>query len=267
MLRLSIQGKQNSAGPVALMYHALEDCVQTPAWKWSVSANRFNDQIRLLHEAGRTTCAIRELVGPSRIATGANAVAITFDDGFANNLDAAAALEARAMRATFFIVTGSIGQVPYWPDSGRPAGRLLNAEEIRQLDAAGMEIGAHGVDHVRLPGLTDEALAREVRDSKSALEDILGKPVTSFAYPYGAWDARCEDAVRTAGYSAACTTQPGAALKDGNPYRLRRLEIVNRDTAARFTRKLALLTNDGGFAPLLRYVGKRLYARARGLSR
>lgn len=267
MYRLFIQGKQHSADPVILMYHALEDCAQTPAWKWSVSTTRFNDQIGLLHEASRTTCAIRDLAGPIHISDHANTVAITFDDGFANNLDAAAALEARAMRATFFIATGAIGRAPYWPDSGRPTGRMMNAEEIRRLDAAGMEIGAHGVNHVRLPGLTDEELAREVRDSKSALEDILGKPVTSFAYPYGAWDERCENAVRAAGYSAACTTQPGAALKDDNPYRLRRLEIVNRDTTARFARKLALLTNDGGLAPLLRYVGKRLAARARGLSR
>jgi peptidoglycan/xylan/chitin deacetylase (PgdA/CDA1 family) len=138
---------------------------------------------------------------------------------------------------------------------------MLNAEELRRLDAAGMEIGSHGVTHVRFPKLSDTELRDELHQSKQTLEDLLGKPVDSLAYPYGAWDERCETAVRDAGYRSACTTRTGPALKDRNLYRLRRIEVVNHDSAARLARKLTLLTNEGGWPHLLGYFGKQAIRR------
>ena len=79
-------------------------------------------------------------------------------------------------------------------------GSLLNAAELREMQANGMEIGSHTVNHVRLTEVDDMRLMQELTESKAALEDLLGSPVGSFAYPYGAWDARCAMAVKQAGY-------------------------------------------------------------------
>jgi hypothetical protein len=138
---------------------------------------------------------------------------------------------------------------------------LLNATELREMHSAGMEIGSHSVNHVRLGAVDDTRLMQELVDSKATLEDILGNAVTSFAFPYGAWDERCADAVKLAGYAAACTTQTGWALRDNDPYRLRRLTVFNHDTLGRFVRKLAFASHAVSWANLLRYSHHRARSR------
>lgn len=225
-------------GPVILMYHAVTPGCARPSWPWAVSARQFCEQLDFLVSEGYATPTMSELVAaPTRFRASRTAV-ITFDDGYADNLPACEALHKRGMRASWFIVTGSIGHEPAWPSDGRPPGRLLDATELREMHAAGMEIGSHTVNHVRLPDIDAAHLMKELVDSKTALEDLLGHTVESFAYPYGAWDARCAGAVKQTGYAAACTTRTGWALRDNTPYQLRRLTIFNTDTASSLARKL-----------------------------
>jgi hypothetical protein len=94
---------------------------------------------------------------------------------------------------------------------------------------------------------------QELADSKVTLEDLLGTAINSFAYPYGVWDARCAEAVAQAGYSAACTTRSGWALRDRNPYLLRRLCVFNTDTPSTLARKLYLGSNDASWEAMARY--------------
>lgn len=240
-------------GPVMLMYHAVLPGKDTPAWPWAVSMRRFRQQLDFLATEGYATPTMAELAAaPADNGTGRVAV-ITFDDGYVDNLAACEELHKRGMRASWFLVSGSIGGEPAWPADGRPDGRLLNAGELREMRAAGMEIGSHTVSHVRLPQTDDMRLQQELSGSRAALEDVLGDAVTSFAYPYGMWDQRCTDAVKQSGYAAACTTQTGWALRDNDPYRLRRLTVFNHDTLGRFARKLAFASHAVGWADLLLY--------------
>lgn len=240
-------------GPLMLMYHAVAAGKECPDWPWAVSMQRFRAQLDFLAEAGYRTPTMRELVeAPERFA-GERTAVITFDDGYVDNLYACEVLASRGMRASWFVVTGSIGRPPGWPDDGRPGGRMLNAGELRAMQAAGMEIGSHTVNHVRLTEADDATLATELADSRKQLEDTLGQSVFSFAYPYGAWDARCADAVASAGYAAACTTRTGWATRDGDPYRLRRLTVFNVDTLGTFVRKLAYASHAVSWPELARY--------------
>lgn len=244
-------------GPVMLMYHAITPGKKTPGWPWAVSMQRFCDQLDFLAMEGYATPTMGELAStPTEKWTGRTAV-ITFDDGYVDNLAACDELQKRGMRATWFIVSGSVGQPPKWPADGRPAGRLLSAGELREMCENGMEIGSHTVNHVRLTDVNDTILMQELADSKAALEDILGNSVTSFAYPYGAWDTHCAAAVKQAGYAAACTTRTGWALRDNNPYQLRRLSVFNTDTVGSLARKQALATNDGSWKAMLEYKLRR----------
>lgn len=222
----------------ALMYHSVAPGRGTASWRWAVSLERFRDQLDRLAAHGYRTLTMQQLLQGG--AGAVPAVAITFDDGYADNLRAVDELVKRGMCASWYVVTGAMGLTPHWPNDGRPAGGVLTSSDLRAMRAAGMEVGSHTCSHVRLPEVDDAALECELRDSRVALEDALGEAVTGFAYPYGAWDARCGVAVRAAGYAYALTTDTGWALRDGDPYRIRRLAVFNDDTARTLQRKVEL---------------------------
>ena len=251
-------------GPIMLMYHAVSAGRGRPDWPWAVSMRRFRAQLEFLANAGYRTPTMQELLQSPQQFDNPRTAVITFDDGYVDNLYACETLAAYGMRASWFVVTGSMGRTPTWPDDGRPRGRMLNASELRAMRAAGMEIGSHTVNHARLTESPDDQLALELAASKHQLEDALGESVYSFAYPYGAWDERCAAAVAAAGYAAACTTRTGWALRDRDPYRLRRLTVFNTDTLGSFARKLAFASHAVSWPELTRYyagaLGRRLQA-------
>jgi peptidoglycan/xylan/chitin deacetylase (PgdA/CDA1 family) len=89
------------------------------------------------------------------------------------------------MVAIFYVITGRVHEAGF-----------LTVRQIRELEAAGMDIGAHTRTHASLPALPPQALESEVAGSAADLRRFLGHPVYWFAYPYGAFDARVERAVR-----------------------------------------------------------------------
>ncbi|HJV26275.1 MAG TPA: polysaccharide deacetylase family protein [Aromatoleum sp.] len=244
---------------VILMYHSVAASPGKPSWPWAVSLQQFGSQLDFLAAEGWTTLTMGELAAmgngyPERT------VVVTFDDGYGDNVAAWEALTRRGMRASWFIVTSSIGQEPQWSDEGQPSGQMLSANVLREMAASGMEVGSHTVTHARLPQLDDRHLDDEVSNSKAALEDMLGREVQSFAYPYGLFDERCEEAVRRAGYRAACTTRTGWALRDRNPMQLRRLSIFNSDTPSSLARKLSFGSNDASWRDVAQYAMRRAMA-------
>ena len=247
-------------GPVILMYHSIQAGDRVPAWPWAVSFRRFRAQLDWLAEAGYATPTVSELVAqPARY--GARTAVITFDDGYEDNLAAWEELTRRGMKATWYVTTGYLGQAHPWRDERRPQGRLLAPGELRAMAESGMEIGSHTVTHPRLPELGNASIEKELAESKAMLEDMLGRQVTSFAYPYGAWDERCEAFVKLAGYASACLTRTGWALRDNDPFRLRRLTVFNTDNLGRFVRKLAWASHDVSWPHVARYALSRIAAR------
>jgi len=261
---LARQGAHNN-GPLALMYHSVTLGGRMPQWPWAISIEQFRAHLDYLAAQGFATITVNDLAGYGANYTD-RTVAITFDDGYSDNLAAFEELQSRSMCATWFVVTGSIGHPPTWAATGGPSGRLLHADELRKMQRAGMEIGSHTVSHQRLTEAGAAEVTQELSASRARLEDLLGATVTSFAYPYGRWNAACESAVRAAGYLAACTTRTGWAIRDENPYRIRRLSVFNHDSTSRFARKLTLASHDVGWAQIAGYWGKRLRARLKGVA-
>lgn len=247
-------------GPVMLMYHAVVATKKQPDWPWAVSLSRFERQLDFLRAEGYATPTVSQLMADPDSFGGRTAL-ITFDDGYVDNIEAASALHRRGMQATWYVVSGSVGREPSWPFDGRPAGRLMDAAELRQLQASGMEIGSHSLTHRRMTELDPQAQRHELASSKSGLQDLLGTEVRAFAYPYGDFDNACTAAVREAGYHSACTTATGWTLRDGDPFRLRRLTIFNVDTLGTFARKLVFAAHDVGWADMARYWAQRAMQR------
>jgi peptidoglycan/xylan/chitin deacetylase (PgdA/CDA1 family) len=100
-------------------------------------------------------------------------------------------------------------------------------EQAREMDAAGFQIGSHTTTHPILTNVTDERLRRELCDSRSRLEAMLGRKVDLFCYPNGDYDERVSRAVRAAGYRSAVTVDAGLNEIASDMFRLRRVHTDN----------------------------------------
>jgi peptidoglycan/xylan/chitin deacetylase (PgdA/CDA1 family) len=109
---------------------------------------------------------------------------------------------------------------------------------LREMRTNGMEIGGHSRSHCRLAEVPVSELAVETAGCRKALENILGEPVESFAYPYGSYNRAVIKAVRDAGYRRACSVENGFAWQNNDPFRLRRIPVHAGDTHNAFARKL-----------------------------
>jgi peptidoglycan/xylan/chitin deacetylase (PgdA/CDA1 family) len=123
-------------------------------------------------------------------------LAVTFDDGERGVFEHAfPALAEVGVPGTAFVSVGHVGTPGMlgWPD-------------LAVLADAGWEIGSHTMTHRRLTELEDVELDEELRSSRKAIEDTLGQPCHSIAYPYGDVDSRVRASAAAAGFTAGCTT-------------------------------------------------------------
>lgn len=100
-------------------------------------------------------------------------------------------------------------------------------EQLRECEAAGVEIGGHTMLHAFLPSLDSDQLRMEIGQARRLLEQHLDRPVTTFAYPNGMpydWSPAVEEAVRAAGYSAAVLAHP-RRFDSSDRYRLGRWSV------------------------------------------
>jgi len=104
---------------------------------------------------------------------------------------------------------------------------MMSDDQVRQLADAGMEVGAHTVNHPILARIDHAAAIREIEDSKRCLEQITGRTVASFAYPNGRplkdYGREHVEIVRNAGYASAVTTAWGCVTSDALPHELPRI--------------------------------------------
>lgn len=218
------------------MYHSVADPSDDP-YRVTVSPARLARQLRWLADRGLRGVSVRELLAANARGPAPGLVGLTFDDGYADFLEAAVPLLRRhGFTASVYVLPGRLGGQNSW-DAAGPRKPLLDAEGIRRTAAAGMEVGSHGLRHVFLTGVDDDTLAAETRRSRALIEEITGGPVDGFCYPYGAVDARVVRAVRRAGYGYACAIDPGPL---SGRYALPRVHVGQADTALRLTAKRVL---------------------------
>lgn len=239
------------------MYHSTPAAIRGDRWR--LPLERFREHLDVLLELGWRTMTLSDLM--TGMGNGSRAVALTFDDGYADNMQAAALLADRGMTATWFAVSAALGSKAVWADCGA----LMTRTHIRELHAAGHEIGSHTRTHPRLDTADEHTLRAEVDGSRRELEDILGAAVTTFAYPYGRWSDAARAAVAKAGYRFAASCRGGAVRSGLDPLLLPRLEIDGQCSAARLARVLALAAAPGRWRDVARYVARRCRARL-GLS-
>jgi len=216
-----------------LTFHALDEA----AVAYALAPAMFRYGMRQLHERGYRTIDLNEVVSILRAGQPFpdKTVAITFDDGYWSfYAEAFPVLQEYGMKATVFIATG---ERHHAASSERPPtleGRdMLGWAQIREMARAGITFGAHSMTHPDLRKLADADVAREILGSKDALEERLGQPVTSFAYPFGLFDERSRAIVKqhfTVGVSDAL----GFVDPESDPWTLERLDTYYLRSEPRF---------------------------------
>lgn len=224
-----------------LTYHQIDTVPPhgAPFRGLTVAPAQFRQQMAWMHRLGYRGLSMRELMPYVRGTATGKVFGITFDDGFRNvHRHALPVLAEFGFSATNYFVSGEIGGSNLWDaGNGVAAAPLMNAAEIREWGGLGHEVGAHTVNHVHLPALSQQEARRQISACKADLEDLVGGPVTAFCYPYGEQRPAHREMAREAGYDNATLTQRGLARADDDPFGLPRVHVHCGTNLFRFLQK------------------------------
>ncbi len=248
---------------VVLMYHVIGMPATEAERQWCCEPERFHEQMRWLRESGHVPVNMDTVAAwlDGRGGLPQNAVCVTFDDGTRCLRETALPiLREFDMPATAYIVAGLLGADNDWLHAAGWSRRtLLDAVDLRALRDSAVTLGSHSLTHVDLSRVDNDAIRREVADSRARLEDTLGTAVEHFAYPFGRVRQYAYDAVREAGYRTAATVADGAVRRGDDPLLLSRVEVYNWDDLKRFSRKVRWGAADPELRPRsLKRVARRL---------
>jgi peptidoglycan/xylan/chitin deacetylase (PgdA/CDA1 family) len=213
---------------LVLCYHGVSD-----SWPADISIRpaQLERQVRWFLDRGYRPVGFTDAVTGTQ---GGRTIAVTFDDAYRSVVELALPLLSdMGVRGTVFAPTAFVG-------TDRPIGwegtaqwaetewseeiQVMGWEELEQLAVAGWEIGSHTRTHPRLPQLDDGGLLDELVRSKAEIEQALGRPCPSIAYPYGDLDARVAAAAATAGYVAGGGLLPNR-LSERQPLLFPRISV------------------------------------------
>jgi len=247
-----------------LMYHIVDRPQSAQEAKYCCPPQVFEEHVRYIAESGRAVGLpelIAALQGEGNCPS--DAVAITFDDGFAATFEnAMPVLERYRMPTTMFLVSNRIGGHNDWMTSnGFPRRELMTREQVLSMRDAGVTLGSHTRSHPRLTEVDSARLGDEIAGSKADLEDLLGQEVGYFAYPFGLFDEAGRACVEGAGYRAACSTRSGFNSAQVGRFELRRVEVFGWDTVWRLRQKLKFGRNEASLTYPLQYYAGRLRTR------
>jgi peptidoglycan/xylan/chitin deacetylase (PgdA/CDA1 family) len=249
------------AGIVFLMYHELglpgrKPCQSEPGYvRYILPLETFRSHLAWMKKSG-----IRGLnVGEALRYPAEPSVCITFDDGCETDLIAATpVLREFGFNATFYLTAGFLGTPGY-----------LTANQVRELDAQGFEIGCHSMTHPYLSDLPEPELKREIIDAKIQIEQIVGHPIEHFSCPGGRFDRRTLAMARRAGFRTVANSLFHANSSRTSRYDLGRVAMLRDMPLAEFAatcrgqglwkRRLQHSTRRG----VQRLLGNRLYDQLR----
>jgi peptidoglycan/xylan/chitin deacetylase (PgdA/CDA1 family) len=156
----------------------------------------FREQIKMLADSGYKTISPDQLV--DYLERGAplpeKPVMLTFDDTDLSQYTVALPeLNKAGFKGVFFIMTVSLNRPGY-----------MSREQVKTLSDEGHVIGSHTWDHQNVKKLKDEKeWATQIDKPNRQLQEITGKPVKYFAYPFGLWDPQSVAEIKKRGFTAA----------------------------------------------------------------
>ena len=233
--------------PRILMYHMIREPVHGATFNsLRVSPAMFEQQLNYLSENGWTFFTMSELI-KNKHALPEKSVALTFDDGYADNLlNALPILKHYQAKATIYLVVDRHNRE--WSSKRKKKHNnnelmlepKLSDQQVKELlDSGLVEIGSHTMTHDNLPTLSQAQKVYEISDSRKQLEETFGIRCESFCYPFGLFDDDDRRLVEKSGYTSATTVEKGINnLETANPFLLKRITISGKDNFFAFLLKL-----------------------------
>ncbi len=199
-----------------LTYHSLDPSGAVT----SLAPATFRRQMDLLAETATPVLPLSKLLHSDR------GLALTFDDGYRNLLHHAVPLLAqRQLPATFFINSAA----------AHAGGPFLDWSALREAAAAGVEIGAHGIEHLDLACVPLPQAIAQLDGCRRAIEDRLGVAVRTCAYPFGRSTPQLREWARTA-FHLTCGTRLRYLRANDDTADLPRLDVYYLRNVAWFRR-------------------------------
>ncbi len=208
------QGPENVFVPI-ILYHRID--ISPINSQYYVPPAKFEEEMKLLHDWGYQTISTELLI--KAITEGADLpprpLLITFDDGHLNNYTTAfPIMQKYGFTGVLYIVANYMGVDQY-----------MTADQIKEMAAAGWEVGSHSISHADLTALDPYRQRYEVVESRTILEEALGVPVRTIAYPFGISSPGVIDYAHFAGYIGGMSLGYTYDQGVGNLFTMQRRDI------------------------------------------
>lgn len=205
-----------------LLYHSVSDEPTEPTAPFAVSPAMFASHMDAVKDRGLRCLTVTEYV-QALPDVDDNVALVTFDDGYLDFATNAAPIMAeRGISSTVYVTTGFLaGNV------GRPADPMMEWSQLRELEAMGVEVGAHSHSHFQMDTLSNDQMLDELTKPKDLLEQATGKRVETFAYPHGYNGPRVRKLTKKAGYSSGAGVRNAFSHAQDDVFNLARLTVMS----------------------------------------
>ena len=224
-----------------LMYHKVVQPDYESPHKTYVTEDNFKTHLETLKKSGAVGVTFQDLYDAAIFGKELprKPVMITFDDGYRGTYERALPLLKRyGFRAVFYLL-GRKGATQNTWDPIDSESALIGEDDIKALASEGMEVGAHSVSHRNFSNLNQAEIESEVQESKSYLEQITGKPILSFAYPFGGISDLAKGVLSKSGVFFAVATDSGRHSISEEPMQIFRCSVFPTDGAWQIRKKSA----------------------------
>lgn len=246
-LQNRIAYKRQKDLPVLMYHRVISSEEEKGIYDTYVTLENFEKQMKYIKDNGYEAITFEDLKNgeyKKRFDRDKKYVIITFDDGYKDNLiNALPILKKYNLKAVLFLITDRTYNKWDTDAENRPKEKkfeLMNLEEVKELYSSGLiEIGGHTTTHLDMPKYDEETLRRDLEISKKKIEEIIGKKVISFAYPWGRNNKKVRKVVENLGYKFAVSTETGSSCFSDDLFEIVRVGIYSKDDMEKFKKKIS----------------------------
>ncbi len=206
-----------------------------------VTAKEFDRQLKVLLRKNFTTLTFFDIqkIIEGKLPLPRKPIMLTFDDGYEDNYEYAFPLFKKYnMFGVIFLLGDTTITTNEWDiRKGEPAAKLLSDSHIAEMKEYGIEFGGHSMRHKKLSHIALDEAAQEIVECKKAIEQRIGSPIISFAYPYGAVNEEVKSITQRAGFLFGIATDSGRKNFWSDLFEIRRVFIFPNTSRFAFWKK------------------------------